>query len=66
MDNIIQLIQLSPILQNLIANPPMAIAVVAVAFVLSKLLKLTGKVIKLILVCGAAYIIVNFLMSGVV
>lgn len=66
MDGIIQAIQESAVLQNLIANPMVAILIVIVAVGLSKILKLAGKVIKVILLLGLAYVIVNFVLSGVV
>lgn len=56
----------SPIAQTLLANPVMAIAIVLIAFGIAKALKLAGKVVKMILCLGLAYILVNFFMSGVV
>lgn len=66
MDTIIHQISQSSVAQNLLANPMLAIAVVIVAVVLAKVLKLAGKIIKVILILGLAYVIVNFVMSGVI
>lgn len=54
------------IIQNLLANPAVAIAVVIVAIGLAKVLKLAGKAIKILICLGLAYILVNFVMAGVI
>ena len=53
------------IVQNLLANPRVAVAVVLVALGLSVALKATKKVIKIVLLLGVAYVLVNFIISGV-
>lgn len=48
-------------IETLLSNPVMAIVVVLVAILLAKILKVSMKVLKWIILIGAAYIIVNAL-----
>lgn len=48
-------------IETLLSNPAMAIVVVLVAIVLAKILKISMKVIKWIILIGVAYIIVSAL-----
>lgn len=48
-------------IETLLSNPAMAIVVVLVAIVLAKILKISMKVIKWIILIGIAYVIVNAL-----
>lgn len=48
-------------IQNLLSNPGLAIAVVLLAIILGKVLKVSTKVFKWIILIGAAYLIINFI-----
>lgn len=48
-------------IENLFNNPGLAIAVVLVAIILGKALKVSAKIFKWIVLIGAAYLIVNFI-----
>ena len=45
----------------LLANPLLAIVVLLVAIVLGKVLKLSAKILKWVILIGLAYVIVNFI-----
>lgn len=47
--------------ETLLSNPAMAIVVVLVAIVLAKILKVSMKVIKWVILIGVAYVIINAL-----
>lgn len=66
MEQLTAFIQGSEALQNLIANPGLALAVAIVAILLGKALKLAGKTFKVIVLVGIAYVLVNVIMSGVI
>ncbi len=46
---------------DLLSNPLMAVVVLVVAFILGKVLKLSAKILKCILLVGGAYVIVTYL-----
>lgn len=48
-------------IQELISNPAFAIVVLIVAFLLAKILKLSMKIIKWVILIGLAYVIVTAL-----
>lgn len=48
-------------IETLFNNPGLAIAVVLVAIILGKVLKVSAKIFKWIILIGAAYLIVNFI-----
>lgn len=48
-------------IETLLSNPAMAIVVALVAIVLAKILKISMKVIKWIILIGITYIVVNVL-----
>ncbi len=47
--------------QDLLTNPIMAVVVLIVAIILGKVLKLSMKIFKWILLIGGAYVIVTYL-----
>ena len=61
---LVDAIQSSDLAATLLANPMMAICIVIVAIIVGKVAKVTGKVIKIILCLGIAYVLVNFVFAG--
>ncbi len=61
---ILEAIQSSDLASTLLANPTMAICIVIVAIIVGKVAKVTGKVIKIILCLGIAYVLVNFMFAS--
>lgn len=51
-------------IQTLFNNPSLAIAVVVLAILLSKVFKVSAKIIKWIILIGIAYVIINFIGIG--
>lgn len=64
MQQLFETVRNTEVVNTLLANPKMAIIVVLVALVVGKVMKVAGKVFKLILTLGIAYVLVNFIIAG--
>lgn len=66
MEQLVDYIQQNPMVQTLVASPGFAVAVLILAFLLGKVMKLTGKVLKAILLVCVAYVILSAIMARMV